>query len=124
MLEDARKAVLIVLFIPSVERDGVTRVDQDAWVEEALSFFGSLFGGATAFPKAKGVWRDDERGGALIRDEPVILQCYVAPNALNDPNLDALRAFCRRMGRENRQGEIGIVIDGNYIALRDFEEEP
>lgn len=123
MFDDARKAVLIVLFIPSVERDGNTRVDQDAWVERALSFFGSVFGGATAFPKAKGVWRDDERGGALIRDEPVVLQCYVRPSALDDSALDSLRAFCEELGRETKQGEIGIVIDGNYIAIRGFEEE-
>lgn len=123
MQEEAQKAVLIVLFIPSVERDGVTSIDQDAWVEKALVFFGSTFGGATAFPKARGIWRDDERGGALVRDEPVVLQCYVTPEQLDDELLDALRGFCGRLGRETRQGEIGIVIDGSYVAIRDFEEE-
>ena len=34
---------LVVLFVPSVERDGVT-----------------------AYPKARGVWRDDERGTLLL----------------------------------------------------------
>jgi hypothetical protein len=121
--EEAQKAVLIVLFIPSVERDGVTPIDQDAWVDSALVFFGSTFGGATAFPKARGIWRDDERGGALVRDEPVVMQCYVATEQLDDPRLDALRGFCSRLGRETRQGEIGVVIDGNYIAIRNFEED-
>ena len=47
----ARKnaSTLLVLFIPSVDRYGVA-IDQDAWVERALSFLGSAFGGATAFP--------------------------------------------------------------------------
>jgi hypothetical protein len=58
-----RKSVLVVMFIPSLQRDGATRVDQDHWVEEALSMFGTVFGGATAYPQAKGIWRDDERGG-------------------------------------------------------------
>lgn len=63
-LQVARKATLVVLFVPSVERDGITTIDQDRWVDAALEVFGQLFGGATAFPRAKGVWRDDERGGA------------------------------------------------------------
>jgi hypothetical protein len=54
-MEVSRKAVLIVLFVPSVERDGVTAIDQDYWVSEALETFGQLFGGVTAFPKARGV---------------------------------------------------------------------
>lgn len=48
----ARKSVLVVLFVPSVERDGVTPVDQDYWVDAALETFGTVFGGATAYPRA------------------------------------------------------------------------
>jgi len=61
----------VVLFVPSVERDGATPIDQDFWVNSALELLGSIFGGATAYPKARGVWRDDERAGALVKDEPV-----------------------------------------------------
>jgi hypothetical protein len=60
-----RKRVLVVLFIPSVERDGISPIDQQFWVDAALEMFGRVFGGATAFPKAKGIWRDDERAGRL-----------------------------------------------------------
>lgn len=31
MFEHVRKTVLIVLFIPSVERDGRTGIEQEAW---------------------------------------------------------------------------------------------
>ena len=41
-LQVGRKAVLVVLFIPSVERDGITSIDQDYWVTEALRTFGLL----------------------------------------------------------------------------------
>ena len=117
------KRVLIVLFVPSVERDGATAIDQDRWVQESLKVFGRLFGGATAYPKAKGVWRDDERGGVLVFDEPVVVHCYVTANAINDAvNISALGEFCRRMGRETNQGEIGLIIDGEYFAFRELEE--
>jgi hypothetical protein len=118
------KRVLLVLFVPSVERDGRTPVDQDYWVGEALTTLGSLYGGATAFPRARGVWRDDERGGALIHDEPVVLHCYTTREALEDAAaLARLGAFCRRLGREARQGEVGLIIGDEYLAIRDYSEE-
>ena len=66
VLSRGRKRVLVVLFVPSVERDGVTAIDQPRWVDDALEMFGRVFGGATAYPKAQGIWRDDERGGARV----------------------------------------------------------
>jgi hypothetical protein len=44
-----------------------------------LEMFGRVFGGATAYPKAKGIWRDDERNGALVKDEPVFVHSYTTP---------------------------------------------
>ena len=124
VLSGGRKRVLVVLFVPSVERNGTTPIDQQRWVDASLEMFGRVFGGATAYPKAKGVWRDDERGGALVMDEPVVVHCYTTPADIqNDPNLAALGAFCRKMGREARQGEIGLVVGDEYFAIREFGEE-
>lgn len=127
-LGNASKSVLMVLFVPSVERDGETPIDQDYWVNQALETFGRLFGGATAFPKAEGVWRDDVRGGVLIRDQPVIIHCYAAEEDLISPAgqadpLEELGRFCRMMGRGTRQGEVGMVVADHYIAFTDFDEE-
>ena len=86
--------------------------------------FGRVFGGATAYPRAKGVWRDDERDGALVMDEPVVVHCYTTPADIqHDCNLGALGAFCRKMGREARQGEVGLVVGDEYFAIREVEEE-
>ena len=124
MLSGGRKRVLVVLFVPSVERDGATPVDQPRWVDSSLEMFGRVFGGATAYPKAKGVWRDDERGGAIVKDEPVIVHCYTTPDDIQEGGkLAELGSFCKRMGREARQGEVGLVVGDEYFAIRDFEEE-
>jgi hypothetical protein len=124
LLRERHKRVLVVLFIPSVERDGRTAIDQDRWVSEALDMFGRAFGGATAYPRAKGVWRDDERQGALVFDEPIVIHCYTTPTDIEDDrHLAELGAFCRRMGRETNQGEVGLIIADEYIAIRDFAEE-
>lgn len=124
VLDGGRKRVLMVLFVPSVERDGATPVDRQRWVNAALEMCGRIFGGATAYPRAKGVWRDDERGGALVIDEPVLIHCYMRPDDIEHPgSLAELGAFCRRMGRETKQGEIGLVVGNEYFAIRDFSEE-
>lgn len=110
------------MFIPSVERDGATPIDQTYWVDAALEMLGRVFGGATAYPKAKGVWRDDERDGALVQDEPVVMQCYTTPKDIHSSrNLEEVGRFCRRMGREASQGEIGLVVGDEYFAIRRFE---
>jgi hypothetical protein len=123
-LREGRKSILVVLFVPSVERDGTTAVNQTHWVDAALDMFGRVFGGATAYPKAKGIWRDDEGGGTLVKDEPVVIHCYTTPVDIQNPRkLAELASFCRMMGRDARQGEIGLVIGDEYLAIRDFAEE-
>ena len=112
------------MFVPSVERDGVTAIDQQRWVDGALEMFGRVFGGTTAYPKAQGIWRDDERGGVLVKDEPVAVHCYTTPADIeNSGHLAELGTFCRRMGRDARQGEVGLVVGNEYFAIRDFAEE-
>ena len=120
-LGEGRKRFLVVLFVPSVERDGRTPIDQTHWVDAALEMFGRVFGGATAYPKAKGIWRDDERSGALVKDEPVVVHCYTTPADINDDhNLAELSDFCREMGRDAHQGEVGLVVGDQYFVIRDF----
>jgi hypothetical protein len=60
-------STLLVLFIPSKDRSDEP-IDQGFWVQEALAVLGRLFGGATAFPQGRGVWRDDAQGGLLLFD--------------------------------------------------------
>ena len=71
----------IVLFVPSKDRDG-RNIAHELWVTRAFETLGSLFRGATAYPRARGVWRDDERSGELRYEEPTIITCYADPAAL------------------------------------------
>ena len=85
-------------------------------MDEALKVLGTLFGGATAFPKGQGIWRDDAQGGMLFFDEPVVIQCYTSEYLLEE-KVEPLRDFLHRMGREARQGAVGLVIDGDYLEI-------
>jgi hypothetical protein len=94
------------------------------WVDEALTVLSTIFGGATAFPKGRGIWRDDAQGGKLLFDEPVVIQCYTS-EPLIEQRMPALRDFLYRMGREARQGAVGLVIDDEYLEIGfPLEEAP
>jgi hypothetical protein len=106
---------LLVLFIPSRDRNDQP-IDQEFWVGQALEVLGRTFGGATAFPQGRGVWRDDAQGGKLLFDQPVVIQCYTSEEALERSAVD-LRGFLVRLGTEARQGAVGFVIDRDYLEI-------
>lgn len=110
----------VVLFIPDHGRDGDS-IDQQYWVDEALNVMGRLFRGATAFPPGRGVWRDDEAGGRLLKEQTVMVVSYVAPELLTATTLKSLREFLHRFGRETRQGEVGIVINIKYYGISRYD---
>ena len=59
----------------------------------------------------------------VVFDEPVVVHCYMLPEAIEEEaNLAKLAAFCRRMGRETNQGEIGLFIADEHLAIRDYTE--
>ncbi len=116
---DKRQSTLLVLFIPSADRYGESlgKKSQKRWVRKALKVLGEQMGGATAFPRGLGVWRDDVRGGALVWDKPVLIQCYTSEVTL-EQQAAPLREFLVEMGTRTRQGAVGFVIDRDFYEIQ------
>ena len=110
----------VVLFVPDRNRDN-NLIDQESWVDEALNVMGKIFRGATAFPPGRGVGRDDEAGGRLLKEQTVMVVSYVDPKLLTGVTLRSLREFLHRFGRETRQGEVGVVIDSKYYGISRYD---
>ena len=53
----------------------------------------------------------------------MIIQCYTSERAI-EQQMHSLREFLYRMGREARQGAIGLVIDRDYLEIGFPLEEP
>jgi hypothetical protein len=70
-----------------------------------------------------GVWRDYDRGGTLLQEEPVIVFSFVAEAALATNALSRLYRTLSRIGRQANQGAIGVVIDGKYYGITEYIEE-
>ena len=113
---------LLVIFVPSKDRLGAS-IDQEYWVDKILTSLAELFRGATAYPRGRGVWRDDQRGGALVREEPVIGFSYVAEDAVTAATLTTLYRVLSEMGRQTNQGEVGVVLDGKYYGITEYAQE-
>ena len=116
---DTKQSTLLVLFIPSANRFGrsLGKQEQDRWVRKALQVLGENMGGATAFPRGLGVWRDDDQGGKLVWDKPVLIQCYTDEVTL-EQNAAPLREFLIEMGTETSQGAVGFVVDRDYYEIQ------
>lgn len=115
---DKRHSTLLVLFIPSADRYGESlgKKEQRRWVRKALKVLGESMGGATAFPRGLGVWRDDAQEGTLVWDKPILIQCYTTEETLEEQT-SALRKFLVEMGEKTRQGAVGFVIDRDYYEI-------
>lgn len=88
----------LTLFVPGTNRSGEP-IDQTYWVGQALACLGRLFRGATAFPPAEGVWRDDSAGGELLFESTRMVLSYADPDLLDESEvLGELRRFLHRMG--------------------------
>jgi hypothetical protein len=110
---------LLVLYIPSADRNGKALAPrlQARWVRRALTVLGRHMGGATAFPRGLGVWRDDARGGALVWDKPILIQCYTSEETL-EAQAAALRVFLIDLGTKTKQGAVGFVIDQDFYEIQ------
>lgn len=113
------ESTLLVLYIPSADRQGdaIGKNEQARWVRVAMKVLGKNLGGATAFPRGLGVWRDDAQGGKLVWDKPVVIQCYTNEADL-EHRMPALREFLESMGTRTKQGAVGLVIDHDYYEIQ------
>jgi hypothetical protein len=57
----------------------------------------------------------------LIYDQTVVVFTYAAEEDVNGASGEALFRFLARLGRETNQGEVGVLFDGAYYGIQDFE---
>ena len=113
-----RRDFVVMVYVPSQERDG-TSLDHEYWLRQTLEVMTELFGGATA-TLCEGAWRDDDQGGQIKREKVSTVESYMPKSQWNSTNAKALAGFLHRMGREARQGEIGLLVDHEYFPIREY----
>jgi hypothetical protein len=115
---DKSEGNLLVLFIPSADREGnrLGRKEQKRWVNKAMKLLGQSLRGATAYPRGWGVWRDDAQGGRLVWDRPVLIQCFTNEEALRAQHA-RIREFLIELGTMTNQGAVAFTIDQSFYEI-------
>jgi hypothetical protein len=119
-METGRQQVLVILFIPSHDRDENELKTRDLWANAALDLFAELFGGATAFDTYAGIFRDKGREKDL-KDKPILVESYTEIERIKDLDvLHSLVSFMKRMGKEAKQAAVAVVINNVFHEINDY----
>lgn len=111
-------SLLVILFIPTKDKDGNELRDSEMWLAAAIKVLSEQFGGATVMAPAQGAWYNPE-SGEVISEQVHLVHSYGKPD--DAPNhFKQIAKFLHRMGREARQGEIGIVVDGVFHRITNY----
>lgn len=120
-LRFGRGHVMIVLIIPSHDRNNKAIKGQPNWVDEGMQLLGKLYGGATAFQARKGIFISEKK--QPIYDEPFLLESYAELEAVEDEsNLLELLRFIKKIGRDTDQEAMGVVIEDTLHFITDYKE--
>lgn len=111
---------IVILIIPSHNRNDKPLKDQEAWAGAAMDLFADLYRGATAFQTFRGIYKDMQ--GKVYHDKPILIESYVERSRLVDEaSLQQLVAFAKRMGRETRQKAVALIINDVFHEITEFE---
>lgn len=110
---------LVILIIPSHDKNDKPLKDQEVWAGNAMDLFADLYRGATAFQTFQGIYKDDD--GKVYHDKPILIESYVERLRLVDAvTLQQLLAFAKRMGRETRQKAVALIINDVFHEITEF----
>jgi hypothetical protein len=120
----------LTLYIPDKDKNGDEIPNIHVWIKEARKLLTIIGGGATALPPADGSWISPEneiktvtdlRDEDVIWEKTTIIYTYIkADSFLN--NVQSLRRFLHRFGRETNQGEVVFEFDGRFFRILDFDK--
>lgn len=112
----------VILFIPSHARDKSRLRDQAEWASQALELMGKLYGGATGFSGLTGIWRDDDNGGQLLDDKPIMIQSLAKRTDVEDQaKIGELGNFLKRMGKTTKQGAVAVVFNNAIHFISKYD---
>ena len=87
--------------------------DNKQYIDEALTLFSSLFGGATSF-KALGAWESKELG--LVKEKVNAVESFCNEKQLND-NIENVIEFCENLKNELKQEAISLFVNNELYFI-------
>jgi hypothetical protein len=69
-------------------------------------------------PPTEGWW--DAGQGNIVQENPVLVYTFIDDQGFKD-NLQALREFVHKLGRETDQGEVVVEFEGDFLKIRGYD---
>jgi hypothetical protein len=117
--EPAVSSQKLTLYIPDKDADGAEFGTQRRYVLEAAQLLAQIGGGVTIMPPTEGGWFNPQTN-QIIWERPVVVYTYINEEAFARL-LPELRRFVHRLGRETRQGEIAVELDGTFYRIHQYK---
>lgn len=114
--------MLVILFIPTKDRNNTEIRDIDMWLDGAISMISKTFGGATVMAPASGAWVNPDTK-EVIREEVHLIHSYGTPDS-ELRCFEPIAEFMHMMGRKTNQGEMGLVVDGVFHHINEYRKAP
>jgi hypothetical protein len=108
----------LTLYVPNKNRDGALVDGHERWTKEAQEILTEIGNGATGFPPVDGTWRKPD--GTDLWEQTKIVYTYIDPDKLA-ANLQRLREFLHRFGRETNQGKVVFEFDGWLWSIDKYD---
>jgi hypothetical protein len=105
---------VVKIYVPST-MNGSTPVTDEVhakFVDQALTKFSNLFGGATAVG-GTGAWVDDDK--KLIKEKVTIV--YSFAEKLDNKSLDEVVAYAKQLKKDMTQSAISLEVDGKMYFI-------
>jgi hypothetical protein len=108
----------LTLYIPNKDKKGNAILNHADWCKDAQELLTAIGDGATAFPPVDGTWRKPD--GSDLWEQTKIIYTYIDPEKLV-ANVQRLREFLHRFGRETNQGRVVFEFDGKFWPIDKYD---
>lgn len=102
----------IKIYIPSTT-EGNKPADTQRYVTQALTLFGSLFGGATSYD-AQGSWLSDRHG--LIIEHVTIVESYASRSHIRH-GIQSVLSYAKMMKNELKQEAVSVEYNNKLYFI-------
>jgi hypothetical protein len=103
----------IKIYIPSTNgSETITQEQHDKWVDDALTRFSNLFGGATAVD-GKGAWVNEQ--GELVKEDVTIVYSFALK--LKNSNIDEVVHYAKQIKDELNQSSVSVEVNGKMYFV-------
>lgn len=117
--EEAFSTQKLCLYVPDKDKDGHDVPDYERWVKDAQEILSQIGRGTTALPPADGTW--EMENGEILWERTRLVYCFIEADRF-EANVESLRIFLHRFGRETNQGEVVAEFDGQFYRIKAYDE--